>query len=577
MRTSALIPIVLSALCPVMAQEYQETVWGIFAFTTHGDSTPNLLAEGRFRVLSDYGANQLADAGAAFRDRYLSSGGVNNSQSTIQYLSDTVLDPQDVEVYALTDQYVVASAQAFMQGLYPPLGQTGLESSDVTVNGAAMISPLNGYQYPQLISLGQSDPQSVALNGNKNCPTHQALVSKYKSGDYALGISEITNGFYVDIWHDILSGVMNETSANYLNAVEIFEYIEHELAYNSTAQTQITEDKVRQARWWADHYTYATNHQLDSGEPAGGSINSVAGQTLAARIMSAFNANIGGYGTGQKMNLVFGDDDAAVALASLLSLASEQHPNMYCRPNRGASLVFELFSFESSEAYPTYPVIDNLYVRFLIHNDTGGSAFSPYPMFGHGPSHEYVPYSEFQSELETFALSSTHEWCKRCNSEAVFCTGLDSNKPGPSTGNQEQMAPAVAGIIGAVIMLAALGLLAAIGLTFWTLRNRGSNQKPPLGGFKGTRKLASDTDVTFHSPDWKASNGADAQMRNDTADTVVLRGHERVGSWEMGQPKKGDEDRQNASHSNQLASDDEHEEEWRIVSGLRAVEARESV
>ncbi|EPS32585.1 hypothetical protein PDE_07545 [Penicillium oxalicum 114-2] len=560
------------------AQEYQQTIWGIFAFTTYGDKTPSLLADARPRVLSDYGANQLADAGTAFRDRYLSSGkDVNNSPSTIQYLSATVLDPQDVEIFASTDQFAIASAQAFMQGLYPPVGQAGLETSDVTANGSLRISPLNGYQYPQILTLGQTDPQSTILTGNENCPIYQAAESEYQNGDYAHGISQITNAFYVRLWNEVLSGVMDETSANYLNAVEIFEYIEYEMIHNSTVQTQLTEAEIRQARWWADHYTYATNHQSDFNKSTAESIMSIAGQTLAASIMNAFRLNIEESGTSQKLSLLFGGSDTAVALASLLRLPSDQQPNLYCRPNQGASLVFELFSFQAGESYPAYPAVDDLYVRFLIHNGTSNTTFSPYPMFGHGPSHEYIPYTEFQSELESFATQSTQNWCRQCNSEAIFCRVLDDERAYASMGDRKQMAPAVAGIIGAVIMLAIIGVLGAVGLCIWAMRKRETSRTPSLGGFKGTSKLASDLDVTFQGPHWTTSKNANDRSKINTADGIVIRGHERTGSWEMGQPKDTHEDLEIARHSSLSAPDDENEEEWRIVRGLRAVEARESV
>ena len=71
----ALITLWLQASVTVTAQDYTEKIWGVFAYTVHGDSTPNVLAEAHPRFLSDYGANQLAAAGAAFRERYLSSHG----------------------------------------------------------------------------------------------------------------------------------------------------------------------------------------------------------------------------------------------------------------------------------------------------------------------------------------------------------------------------------------------------------------------------------------------------------------------------------------------------------------------
>ncbi|OOQ89285.1 putative histidine acid phosphatase [Penicillium brasilianum] len=578
-RYLALIPLWLQASLPVTAQAYTEKVWGVFAYTVHGDSTPNVLAEARPRFLSDYGANQLAAAGAAFRDRYLSSGeGFTVSDSAIQYISASVLDSKDVGIFSTTDQFNIASAQAFMQGLYPPLGQSGMAPSDTGGNSSFDVSPLDGYQYPQIVTLGNGDPQSVMVAGQADCSMHQVAESEYRNGDYAREITEITDAFYVRLWHEVLSGVYAESSATYSNAVDIFDYIEYEAVHNSTVQTQLTEDEIRQARWWADHYTYATNGQSDSNSQSTiSAVSPIAGQTLATSILRAFDLNIEKFGTAQKMTLLFGGAEPAVALASLLGLAAEQRPNFYTRPVRGASLVFELYSYEADEVYPTYPGIDNLYVRFFMHNGTNDTDFTSYSLFGYGPSHEYIPYSEFRSEVETFAVQSTQEWCLRCNSAAVFCTGVLDSSGSDSSKKNKGMAPAVAGVIGAVVTLAVIGLLVALGFFIWSRRKRQGNHKPSLGGFKGTDKLASDTDLTFKSPIWDASKSVHAEQNNDIASGVAVRGHERLGSWEMGQQKKEIDDVESASHRHMSTLEDENEDEWRIHSGLQPVKIRESV
>ncbi|KAF3384963.1 hypothetical protein F1880_002681 [Penicillium rolfsii] len=574
----ALITLWLQASVTVTAQDYTEKIWGVFAYTVHGDSTPNVLAEAHPRFLSDYGANQLAAAGAAFRERYLSSGGsINVSDSAIQYLSATVLDSKDVDILATTDQFVIASAQAFMQGLYPPLGQSGLVPSETTGNSSSDLSPLDGYQYPQIVTLGTGDPQSVMLAGQGNCPMHQVAESEYRNGDDAQGITEITDAFYVRLWHEVLSGVYAESSASYSNAVDISDYIEYEAVHNSSIQTQLTEDEIRQARWWADHYTYATNSQSDSNsQSTSGAISPIAGQTLATSILQAFDTNIEEFGTSQKMTLLFGNDEPAVALASLLGLASEQRPNFYSRPVRGASLIFELYSFEADEVYPTYPGSDNLYVRFLMHNGTNATDFTPYPLFGYGPSHEYIPYSEFQSEIKSFAVQTTQEWCLRCNSAAVFCNGVLDHSDADAQKKKKGLSPAVAGVIGAVVTLAVIGLLAGLGFFIWSKRKHPGNHKSSLGGFKGTGKLASDTDVTFRSPIWNASKSAHAEQNDGIAGGVVVHGHERLGSWEMGQQKEIDE--HESTIQRRMANlEDENEDEWRIHSSLQPVKIRESV
>ncbi|KAJ5690328.1 hypothetical protein N7462_004720 [Penicillium macrosclerotiorum] len=577
-RSLALITLSLQVSARVAAQEYTEKVWGVVAYTIHGDSTPNVLAENRPRFLSDYGANQLAAAGAAFRDRYLASGNsLNDSDTAIQYLSATALDSNDVEVYATTDQFVIASAQAFMQGLYPPVNQSGMAASDLGTNGT-VISPLGGYQYPRIITLGEGDPQSIILDGQAECLMHEVAGSEYQDSSDVEQITAETEGFYLWLWRELLSGVYDRSSVTYTNAVDISDYMEYEALHNSTFIEYTPDDFMREARWLADRYTYATNSQSDSSSDRStlDSINPIAGQTLASGIINAFNMNINGFGTGQKLTLLFGGDEPAVALASLVGLASEAQSNFYSRPVRGASLIFELYSFEEDETYPAYPGIDDLYVRFYLHNGTDSTPFSSFSMFGYGPSREYVSYVEFQSEMETFAVQSTQEWCLRCNANSVFCAGvLDSTNP-DSEKKKKDLSPAVAGVIGAVVTIVVIGFLAVIGFFMCGVQKRRKDHKPSLGGFKGTNKLASDTDVTFRSPIWGGSKTANTDQ-NDVAGGIIVHGHERLGSWEMGQQKKEVEGVQSTSQRPFSALEDENEDEWRIHSGLQPVKVRESV
>ena len=238
--------------------------------------------------------------------------------------------------------------------------------------------------------------------------------------------------------------------------------------------------------------------------------------------------------------------------------------------------MFELYSLETDGLDPTYPGDDQMYVRFFLHNGTDSSTdFVPYPLFGDGPSQTYIPWNDFQDGLETFAVQSTQEWCMRCNAQSVFCTGvLGDNYSAPK--GKSGMAPAVAGVIGAVVTLVVVGLAAAVGFFLCGFRNRGGH-RASVGGFKGTSKLASDTDVSFHNPIWGSSKTANGREPDEASSGgIVIRGQERLGSWEMGQHRKEIE----GIHSNNLqpsAALDDDPEEWRLHSVLQPVKARESV
>lgn len=157
-----------------------------------------------------------------------------------------------------------------------------------------------------------------------------------------------------------------------------------------------------------------------------------------------------------------------------------------------------------------------------------------------------------------------------CNSASIFCTGvMDTDKSEPE--KKRSMAPAVAGVIGAVVTLVVVGLFTVIGILLCGVRKR-RESKPSLGGFKGTDKMASDTDVAFRRPIW-----GDAKTENQTQDAsagVVVQGHERLGSWEMGQ--QGKEVDHIESDGVARSPFEVAEEDWGLHS-LQPVRIRESV
>lgn len=549
------------------AQDYTETVWSVFAYTTSGDTTPSVLVQHRRPAeLSIYGANQLAAAGSIFGDRYVSPTATSKDSSryAIQYITPNNLDSGYVTVFTTTEQYDIASAQAFMQGLYPPVSN----GNETLANGDTYNSPLDGYQYPRIVTLGESDPQSLVLAGSAKCDMHHAAVSEYRDSNEVQQITRETEAFYTDIWGKYLSGVYEKPSATYINAVGISQYLEYEALHNTTMRKLVTPYELRRARWLADQYTYATNGLRDGtiNQSTIGITNPIAGETLAASILQAFDANMNSQGADQKMTLLFGGDNPAVSLASLIGLASDQHANFYSRLVQGGSLVFELYTLEADGDLPTFPNEHDLYVRFLLHNGTDSSTeFISYPLFGHGPSRTSMTYIEFKSEVETFAVQSVREWCLRCNSASIYCEGILGH--GNSMPRQKKhMAPAVAGVIGAVVTLVVIGIVAAIVFLLCGFRKlRG--QKASIGGFKGDGKLASDTDVSFRNPIWGASKST--EHPNDiSAVRTGLRGHERMGSWEMGQQKK--------ENGNDSALTGEDLEEI-LPCGLQPVKARETV
>ncbi|KAL3470935.1 histidine phosphatase superfamily [Aspergillus californicus] len=551
----------LLGVYPAAAQNQTARVWAVFSYTVNGEVYPNVFP--RSEALTSYGASQLYNAGSAFRDRYVAlHSGDGQSRTRIESLSPYLLHNEDIKVASTPDIAVLASAQAFMQGLYPPLDESFNATffNQVLADGSATSAPLGGYQYPSIITLGWEDPQSITIAGQTRCPKHAFSNVEYIGSKEFWHTYSESAAFYAHL-HDLaLSGEFDVIAANYANATFISEFLDYQVVHNESLLHDLSMEDVRRARWLAGKYVFATNGNTSaSGVISDGSIRTIAGQGLASAVLNAFETNIQGRGVSDKMTLQFGGYETVVSFASLLQLATTHTPNFYSLPSLGSSVVLELFSFEN-QSYPTYPDPDQLYVRFSLRNGTDAD-FVPYPIFGYSPSKTYIPFQDFQSQMQNVTLGSTADWCRRCNSSAVFCSGVanaSQARAGRTGGSRKSLI--VAGIIGAVIMLVLLAILAI--LTYY-LRNK-CPRKPSSGGYRGDSKMSSDTDLAIKNSRCEESG---------KPPTASARGYDRHGSWEMadlGTPPRLAPQGLGSSLSDVI------EEEWQLQSG-NAVRVREHV
>ncbi|RDW62914.1 uncharacterized protein DSM5745_10025 [Aspergillus mulundensis] len=557
----------LWAVLAVAAQDQTARVWAVYAYTINGEGIPRVFP--RPRSLTPFGAYQLHEAGIAFRRRYVSlSSGANEPGTRIENLSPYVLDNDDVKITSTPDVTVLASAQAFMQGVYPPLREsfnaTFFNNQLELADGSSVSTPLGGYQYPSIITVGAEDPQSLMISGQAVCPNHAAANAEYTVSREFWQTYEESAVFYNRLHALSLSGQFDTAAASYANATTISEFLDYQVVHNESLLHSLTAEDIKRARWYAGRYVFATDgNRSTSGAAVDGNIQTIAGQGLASSVLDAFETTIQDRGANGKMTLQFGSYQTAVSFASLLQLATT-NPNFSSSiPRPGSSFVLELFSLES-ESYPTYPDPAHLYVRFLLHNGTRAE-FVPYPLFGHSPSNMAIPFGDFRAEMQRMSLGSTEDWCRRCNSSTVFCSGVVKTRQSPlskTRKNRGGMSAAVAGVIGAVITIVVLGLFAIVGF-FLCLRARGL-RKPRVGGFKGSGKMGSDSDLTFKNPQWGDTIKAPA---------ASAKGHERHGSWEMKNQSPPRLAEQSVGASS-LA--DELEEEWDI-HGTEPVKPHEHV
>ncbi|KAI9872607.1 MAG: hypothetical protein M1830_000450 [Pleopsidium flavum] len=531
----------LLCLLPVTAQiQYKETIWSSVIFTRYGERTPLILPEQN--VLTPLGAQQLYSAGSSFRKRYIAppsdSFGAN---LVIQGISTYEIDNSQLYAMSTVDEFVVASAQAFIQGLYPPLrassNNTVLNSISILANGSNIDFPLDGYQYPQIYTASDLDPNSIWLAGEANCPAYSLSDAEYFSSQDFVQTCMTNDEFYKSLEPSMLNGELPHSILGYRNAYNIFDYLSYGYTHNRAIKDNLPLSDLAKARMLADQWVYSMNGNISAnGYLSGDRIRTIAGQTLAAEIMGLLFNSIETSGSANKISLLFGSFEPFVAFAALARLPS-LNTNFYGLPDFGSSMVFELFSVDVNNS-GVYPSIDELNVRFLFRNGTNvTSELISYPLFGRGPSQIHMTFQEFLEGMEDIMLPSVGDWCNTCGSVSIFCsvyansTSNTNGRGSNSSSNKHHssgLKPALAGVIGAIVALAIGGLLLAVAMLLGGFRMHRvkTKRRSALGGFKGGEKLASDPDLTTG----KAGAGV----------TVSSQGHSRVGSWELDESHKAE-------------------------------------
>ncbi len=140
----------------LVASQDQQTTWGTVILSLNGERTPEIAVA--FPYLTPLGAQQAFAAGSAIRTRYIEGPGTNITNSyPIPGLSVNAIDNTQLYLLARDDDYIAGSAQAFMQGVYPPLGSAHVDEESILSNGTLVQYPLGGYQYPTIDTISPLD------------------------------------------------------------------------------------------------------------------------------------------------------------------------------------------------------------------------------------------------------------------------------------------------------------------------------------------------------------------------------------------------------------------------------------
>ena len=336
--------------------------------------------------------------------------------------------------------------------------------TDTLRNGTTVQSPLNGYQLIpiQVVSSGAGSEDSAWLQGSTNCANAVLSSNEYFSTPQYI----VTLNSTMSLYHSIAPMINRTFTAeqmSYKNAYIIWDLLNvasiHNSSKNFPSADLYTPQVAYELRVLADQHEF--NLAYNNSDP----VRAVTGSVIAAQVVTALNGTITGKGK-NKLNVQFGAYGGFQSFFGLANL-TQLNQDFYGVPDYASTMTWELVT-NSTINSTSFPSADEVSVRFLFHNGTTSNISEPiaYPLFGQ--SQMILPWTDFVSGMNKFAIGDQMDWCHACgNSTGVCSPSLLSGSPsgnssGSSSGSSSTtsssggISKAVAGVIGAMVTLAVI-------------------------------------------------------------------------------------------------------------------------
>ncbi len=458
------LPTLIAALTTTGIASAQETVLGVYVFSRHGDRTAKSTLPTN---LTDLGYQEVFTSGTYFRNQYVAT----DASRRIHGINTDLVKQSQITASAPVDTVLQNSAIAFLQGIYPPVGQ--ILGSNTLRNGTVVQSPLNGYQLIPLetVETGAGSEDAAWLQGATSCANAQISSNNYFiSQDYIDTLAR-TQALY-----DSIGPMVNRTftaaKTSYKNAYTIWDLLNvasiHNSSDNFPSADLLTPELFFQLKTLADKHEF--NLAYNESEP----IRAITGSIIANEVVEALNKTITSKGK-SKLNIQFGAYAGMFSFFGLANLTTAS-PDFYGVPDYSSTLTWELVT-NATVSGSDFPSQDQIGVRFLFHNGTTSQSSTPieYPLFGQTVSP--LPWSDFVAGMNKFSIKSQTEWCQACGNSTGVCSSAALNNSGDSpttpaiTGNSGRISrgsgisKVVAGVIGAMVTLAVI-LLATLLIIF---------------------------------------------------------------------------------------------------------------
>ena len=447
---------VITALTVASIASAQETVLGVYIFSRHGDRTAKSTPPTN---LTDLGYQEVFTSGTYFRNQYVAS----DAPRRIHGINTDLVKQSQITASAPVDTVLQNSAIAFLQGIYPPVGQT--LGSNTLRNGTVVQSPLNGYQLIPLetVETGAGSEDAAWLQGATSCANAQISSNNYFISQDYLDTLARTKPLYESV-SPMVDRTFTPAKTSYKNAYTIWDLLNVASIHNSSDNFPnadlLTPELFFQLKMLAGKHEF--NLAYNESEP----IRAITGSIIANEVVEALNETITGKGK-SKLNIQFGAYAGMFSFFGLANLTAVS-PDFYGVPDYASSLTWELVT-NATVSGSDFPPQDEISVRFLFHNGTTSQFSSPteYPLFGQSVSP--LPWSDFVAGMNKFSIKSQTEWCHACGNSTGVCSSaaLTDSGDAPSTSsiNNDKsshsggISKSVAGVIGAIVTLAILLLV----------------------------------------------------------------------------------------------------------------------
>ncbi|KAJ5669696.1 hypothetical protein N7462_010766 [Penicillium macrosclerotiorum] len=443
---------IAAASLPLADLASAERILGAYIFQRHGDRTAKALAPTK---LTDLGYNEEYLSGSFFNDRYISS----NSAYHIEGISSPVVNLAQIAASAPQDNVIQTSGQAFLQGLYPPLGSS---ASERLRNGSTIHLPLSGYQLIPMgdVQSGSGSEDNTWLESTSTCSKATLSSNAYY---YSTSYEELqlsTSKMYQSLT-SLTNNTIPASQMSYKNAYTIWDLFNVALIHNSTfPSSSILSDN------WQELFVLANIHEFNLAYNSSDTIRAIAGMNLAGEVLTALNKTIAGGKT--KLNIQFGAYSTFLSYFGLSGLSSMN--NFTGMPDYASSMAWELVTNAPGTGIPSKSEIN---VRFMFHNGTsitGSTDLQAYPLFAQ--SAVQIPWTQFVDSTNKFAITSQQQWCQVCgNSTGICATTSDTTTSASSSkASSGGLSLADAGVIGAMVTLGVLAGLSVLLMLIFNLR-----------------------------------------------------------------------------------------------------------